>query len=85
MLSLFAILILLFALILLMVPLKGTIYIYDVLIQDIKHLLHQINMTVPHTLRERNQCSDFMTKLEASSDVDLLLHESPPDGLVNLL
>jgi len=59
-------------------------HIYDVLIQDIKHLLHQINVTVSHTLREGNQCADFMTKFGASSDIDLLLHESLPDGLINL-
>jgi ribonuclease HI len=29
-------------------------HIYVVLIQDIKHLLHQINVTVSHTLREGN-------------------------------
>jgi len=28
--------------------------------------------------KEGNQCADFMAKLEVSSDVDLLLHESPP-------
>jgi len=38
-------------------------HIYVVLIQDIKHLLHQINVTVSHTLREGNQCADFMAKL----------------------
>jgi len=50
-------------------------HIYVVLIQDIKYLLHQINVTVSHTLKEGNQCADFMAKLGASSDVDLLLHE----------
>ena len=60
-------------------------HIYVVLIQDIKYLLHQINVTVSHTLREGNQCADFMTKLGASSNIDLLLHKSPPDGLINLL
>jgi len=49
-----------------------------VLIQDIKHFLHQINVTVSHTLREGNQCADFMAKLGASSDVDILLHVLPP-------
>ena len=60
-------------------------HIYVVLIQDIKQLLHHTNVTVSHTLREGNQCEDFMAKLEASSDIDPLLHESPPIGLVNLL
>jgi hypothetical protein len=48
-----------------------------VLIQDIKDLLLQSNITVSHTLREGNQSADFMAKLEASSDVGLLLREAP--------
>jgi len=60
-------------------------HIYDVLIQDIKKLLNQINVTISHTFREGNQCEDFMAKLGASSDVDLLLHETPLVGLINLL
>ena len=60
-------------------------HIYVVLIQDIKNLLRHTNVTVSHTLREGNQCADFMAKLGASSDIDLLFHESPPVGLDNLL
>jgi ribonuclease HI len=60
-------------------------HIHVVLIQDIKELLHQSNVTVCHTLREGNQCADFLAKLGASSDVDLLIHDSPPDGLLNLI
>jgi hypothetical protein len=41
---------------------------------------HQINLMVSHT-----QCANFMEKLEASSNVDLFLHESPSAGLINLL
>jgi ribonuclease HI len=59
-------------------------HIYDVLIQDIKNLLHYTNVTVSHTLREGNQCADFIAKLGASY-IDLLLHESPPAGLDNFL
>ncbi|KEH24331.1 hypothetical protein MTR_7g107320 [Medicago truncatula] len=32
-----------------------------------------------------NWCIDFLTKFEASSDVDLLIHASFPTGLLNLL
>lgn len=60
-------------------------HVYVVFIQDIKELLHQSNVTVCHTLREGNQCADFLAKLGASSDVDLLIHDSPPDGLLNLI
>jgi len=52
-------------------------HMYVVLIQDIKYLLHQINVTVSHTLREGNQCADFMAKLGVFSDFNLLLHELP--------
>jgi len=34
---------------------------------------------VYHTLREGNQCADFMTKLGVSSNIEFLLHASPPD------
>ena len=60
-------------------------HVYVVLIQDIKELLQQRNVTVCHTLREGNQCVDLLAKLRASSDVDLLIHASPPDGLLNLI
>jgi hypothetical protein len=60
-------------------------HIYVVLIEDIKQILQQTNAIVSHTLREGNQCSDYIAKLEASSNVELLLHDFPPDGLVNLV
>ena len=44
---------------------------YVVLIQDIKELIGQINVTICHTLREGNQCADFLVKLGASLDIDL--------------
>jgi hypothetical protein len=37
-----------------------------VLIQDIKELISQSNVTLCHTLGEKNQCADFLVKLEAS-------------------
>lgn len=58
---------------------------YAVLIQDIKELIDQMNVTICHTLREGNQCADFMAKLDASLDIDLCHHASPPDGLRSLL
>jgi len=60
-------------------------HVYAVLIQDIKDLLELTNVTVCHTLRKGNQCADFMAKLEATSDVDLSLHHSPPESLSNPL
>jgi len=32
----------------------------------------------------RNQCVDFLVKLGASSDDDLIIYESPPADLTNL-
>jgi hypothetical protein len=56
-----------------------------VLIQDIKELLSQTNVSLHHTLREGNQCANFFAKLGASSDVDFLTHVSPPEGVRDLL
>jgi len=38
--------------------------VYVVLIQDVKDLIEQNNFIVFHTLREGNQCADFMAKQE---------------------
>jgi hypothetical protein len=68
--------------------LKGPIlnfHVYAVLIQDVKDLMEQNNVPVYQTLREGNQCADFMVKLGASSDTELFYHSSPPDDLLNLL
>lgn len=68
--------------------LKGPIlnfHVYAVLIQDVKDLMEQNNVSVYHTLREGNQCADFMAKFGASSDTGLSYHSSPPDDLLNLL
>lgn len=59
--------------------LKGpnlSFHVYAVLIQDVKDLMEQNNVTVYHTLREDNQCVDFMAKLGASSDTELLYHST---------
>jgi hypothetical protein len=52
------------------------------LIQDIKDLIEQNNITISHTLRERNQCADFMAKLGTLSNVDLLIHPSHTDDII---
>jgi ribonuclease HI len=59
--------------------------VYDVLIQDIKDLIQQSNVTICHTLREENQCVELMAKLGVSSDIELLLCDSPPTYLLSLL
>jgi hypothetical protein len=67
---------------------KGTqvkYHIHVVLIQDIKELLSQANVSLHHTLREWNKCADLFAKLGASSDVDLLTHTSTPEGVRDLL
>lgn len=58
---------------------------YAVLIQDIKELIDQINVTICHTLREWNQCADSLAKLGASSYIDFSFHTSPPEDLRSLL
>jgi len=58
---------------------------YAVLIQDIKDILACHNFTIQHTLREGNQCADFMAKLGDSSNVDFLEHLSPPHDLLDMI
>jgi len=60
-------------------------HVYAVLIQDIKDLFLQSIVTVCHTLREGNQCAGFLAKLGTSSSDGLVIYESPPVGLANLL
>jgi hypothetical protein len=60
-------------------------HVYAVLIQDIKEQLFQGNTTICHTLREGNNCADFLAKLGTSSDSDLMIHASPPKGLSDIL
>ncbi|XP_024636165.1 uncharacterized protein [Medicago truncatula] len=60
-------------------------HVYAVLIQNIKDLISARNFSLHHSLREGNQCADFMAKIGASNDVDLLIHSHPPDGLYPLL
>jgi ribonuclease HI len=58
---------------------------YALIIQDIKDILFSRNYSLHLTLREGNQCADFMAKLGASTDGELSVHSSPPEGLIPLL
>lgn len=60
-------------------------HVYAVLIQDVKDLIKEFIVTICHTLREGNQCADFLAKLGASSEIELLLHASPLEDLLPLL
>ncbi|AET02656.1 cytochrome b6-F complex subunit 5 [Medicago truncatula] len=60
-------------------------HLYAVLIQDIKELLEQGNITMNHTPRERNQRANFLVKLGASSNFEFLCHESSPSDRLNFL
>ncbi|GAU40372.1 hypothetical protein TSUD_319840 [Trifolium subterraneum] len=56
-----------------------------VLIQDMNELIFQNNVSLCHTLREGNQCVDFFAKFGASLDADFSSHDSPPEGIHDLL
>jgi len=43
------------------------------------------NFSVYHTLREGSHSVDFMAKLGAASDVDFVIHASPPTNLFTML
>jgi len=59
---------------------------YATLIQDIKDLLNlDWQASIDHTLREGNNCADFLAKTDASSTSELVVHISPPTGLFDLL
>jgi ribonuclease HI len=60
-------------------------HIHAVLIQDIRDKLSLGNFSLHHTLREGNQSADYLAKLDAISDVAILIHQSPPDDLRPLL
>ncbi|GAU11996.1 hypothetical protein TSUD_196200 [Trifolium subterraneum] len=60
-------------------------HVYAVLIQDIKELMSQSNITLCHTLREGNNCADFLAKFGASSDSDLTIHASPLKDFLDIL
>jgi len=60
-------------------------HVYAVLIHEIQELLSHANVSLHHTLREGNQCADFLAKLGASSNDKLLTHSQPPDELRPLI
>jgi len=62
-----------------------TYHVYAILIHEIKVLLSQTNVLLHHTLREGNQCADFLAKLGASSNDTFKHHPQPPDDLRPLL
>ncbi|MCH80046.1 ribonuclease H protein [Trifolium medium] len=56
-------------------------HIYAMLIQNIKDLLLGFGTTtLIHSLWEGNSCAGFMAKLDASSNVEVLIHSFPPPG-----
>jgi hypothetical protein len=56
-------------------------HIHIVLIQSIMLLFSQTNVSLYHTLRQKNQYSDFFAKLGASSDAGFLTHVSHSGGV----
>jgi len=60
-------------------------HVYVVLIQDVKDLIRQCNVTVCYTLRKGNQCVNFMAKLGAGSDTKLFYHDSHLVDILYLL
>jgi ribonuclease HI len=65
---------------------KDLIYhVYVVLIQDIKGLISQSDVTLCHTLKEENQCADFLVKLVATSEADVSIHATPLEGMLDLI
>jgi hypothetical protein len=66
-------------------PQVNKYHIHVVLIQDIKELISQTNVSLYHTLREGNQCTDVFAKLGASSDTDFLTHAFSPESIHDLL
>jgi len=52
---------------------------------EYKAFLSSRNFSIQHSLREENQCANFIAKLEASSNDDFLIHSSPPKDLLALL
>jgi len=64
---------------------SSSFHIHVVLIQEIRDMLSQASFSLHHTLREGNQCADYFAKLGASSDSDIMIHQSPPDDLRPLL
>jgi hypothetical protein len=48
-------------------------------------MLGSRNYSLQHTLREGNQCADYLAKLGASSDVEIITHSSLPVDLLPLI
>jgi len=59
-------------------------HVYAVLIQNIKDLFSSRNFSLHHSLREGNQCADFLANLGASNDEVLSIHSNPPQRAFSL-
>jgi len=53
-------------------------HVIATLIQDIKDLIIHNNTYILHTLREGNNCADFLAKMGDASDSVMTNHTSPP-------
>jgi len=60
-------------------------HVYATLIQDIKDLIIHNNTSILHTLREGDNCADFLTKMGAASGSVMTNHASPPEELLPLI
>jgi len=60
-------------------------HVYATLIQDIKDLIIQSNTSILHTLRDGNNCADFLAKKRTASDSVMTNHASPPKNCYRLL
>jgi len=58
---------------------------YAMLVQDMKDIIAVRNFSIHHTLREGNQCVNYMAKLGATSHIDFYAHSSPPHALLDML
>lgn len=47
------------------------------LIEDVKALIQELNLSVHHSLREGNQCADFLAKLGASQELPFVYLVEP--------
>lgn len=51
------------------------------LLNDGKYLISRTRCTLNHTYSEANQCADFLARLGAEQDEDLVVAVNPPLGM----
>lgn len=51
------------------------------ILNDGKYLLGRTGCTLTHTYREANQCADFLARLGAEQDEELVVTANPPQGI----